>query len=53
MTAVSGATRLYAVLGDPVVQVRASELLNPLLTDLGVAAVVVPVPTPSRTWCAA
>ncbi|MCX4761561.1 shikimate dehydrogenase [Streptomyces sp. NBC_01275] len=40
---VSGATRLYAVLGDPVTQVRAPELLNPLLAGLGVDAVVVPV----------
>ncbi|PJE98177.1 shikimate dehydrogenase [Streptomyces carminius] len=38
---VSGTTRLYGVLGDPVAQVRAPGLLNPLLT--GLDAVVVPV----------
>ncbi|MGW0581091.1 shikimate dehydrogenase family protein [Streptomyces sp. NPDC002920] len=40
---VSGTTRLYAVLGDPVAQVRAPMLLNPLLAGLGADAVVVPV----------
>ncbi|WDZ86546.1 shikimate dehydrogenase family protein [Micromonospora cathayae] len=40
---ISGTTRLYGVLGDPVTQVRAPELLNPLLATLGVDAVVLPV----------
>lgn len=38
---ISGTTRLYGVLGDPVDQVRAPELLNPLLAELD--AVLVPV----------
>jgi shikimate dehydrogenase len=40
---ISGSTRLFAVLGDPVRQVRAPQLLNPLLADLGVDAVLVPI----------
>ncbi|MQY06294.1 shikimate dehydrogenase family protein [Actinomadura macrotermitis] len=41
--AIGGATRLYAVLGDPVAQVRAPALLNPLFAGLGLDAVLVPV----------
>ncbi|MEU1073467.1 MULTISPECIES: shikimate dehydrogenase [unclassified Streptomyces] len=41
--AVSGTTRLYAVLGDPVAQVRAPALLNALFARLGTDAVLVPV----------
>ncbi|MET9499685.1 ThiF family adenylyltransferase [Streptomyces sp. NPDC006552] len=40
---VRGTTRLYAVLGDPVAQVQAPTLMNPVLTELGIDAVVVPV----------
>ncbi|MFW6695347.1 shikimate dehydrogenase family protein [Streptomyces sp. MAR4 CNX-425] len=40
---ISGATRLYAVLGDPVAQVRAPALLNALFGRLGRDAVLVPV----------
>ncbi|MFC8868234.1 shikimate dehydrogenase family protein [Streptomyces sp. NPDC057148] len=40
---ISGTTRLYAVLGDPVAQVRAPALLNPLFARLGKDAVLVPV----------
>lgn len=40
---ISGRTRLVAVLGDPVAQVRAPALLNPLLAAEGVDVVVVPV----------
>ncbi|MEU3349629.1 shikimate dehydrogenase [Streptomyces sp. NPDC006700] len=47
-TGLSGATRLYTVLGDPVAQVRAPGLINPLLADLGVDAVVVPVHAPAE-----
>lgn len=42
-TTISGRTRLVAVLGDPVEQVRAPALLNPLLAAEGVDIVVVPV----------
>ncbi|MEU6995494.1 shikimate dehydrogenase [Streptomyces sp. NPDC046465] len=40
---ISGRTRLYAVLGDPVAQVRAPSLLNPLFAELGLDAVLFPV----------
>lgn len=40
---ISGTTRLYAVLGDPVSQVRAPSLLNPLFADLNLDAVLFPV----------
>ncbi|NEB78474.1 shikimate dehydrogenase, partial [Streptomyces sp. SID14478] len=40
---IQGTTRLYAVLGDPVTQVQAPALMNPVLAELGVDAVVVPV----------
>ncbi|MFF3124721.1 shikimate dehydrogenase family protein [Streptomyces sp. NPDC057908] len=42
-TRISGSTRLYAVLGDPVEQVRAPSLLNPLFARLGIDAVLLPV----------
>ncbi|ANJ11859.1 shikimate dehydrogenase [Streptomyces parvulus] len=40
---IQGTTRLYAVLGDPVAQVQAPSLVNPLLAALHRDAVVVPV----------
>ncbi|MEU8467258.1 ThiF family adenylyltransferase [Streptomyces sp. NPDC029006] len=40
---VGGRTRLYAVLGDPVEQVRSPGLLNPLFARLGIDAVLIPV----------
>ncbi|MEV6612974.1 shikimate dehydrogenase [Streptomyces sp. NPDC051051] len=42
-SAVSGTTRLYVVLGDPVAQVRAPGLLNDLFARTGRDAVLVPV----------
>ncbi|MEU6595175.1 shikimate dehydrogenase [Streptomyces sp. NPDC046881] len=44
---ITGRTRLFAVLGDPVEQVRAPELLNPVFAGLGVDAVLVPVHAPA------
>ncbi|MGW7056809.1 shikimate dehydrogenase family protein [Streptomyces sp. NPDC054887] len=41
--AVSGTTRLFAVVGDPVAQVQAPAMLNPLFARLGADAVLVPV----------
>ncbi|MFD0205632.1 MULTISPECIES: shikimate dehydrogenase family protein [Saccharothrix] len=43
---ISGTTRLFGVLGDPVVQVRAPGLLNAEFARLGVDAVLVPVHVP-------
>ena len=40
---ITGTTRLYAVLGDPIHQVQVPSLLNPLFGQLGVDAVLVPV----------
>ncbi|WP_089155938.1 shikimate dehydrogenase family protein [Micromonospora sp. NBS 11-29] len=47
MTTISGTTRLYALLGDPITQVRAPGLLNPVLARRGVDAVLVPVHVPA------
>nr|AXL06519.1 shikimate dehydrogenase [uncultured bacterium] len=40
---ITGTTRLYAVLGDPIAQVQAPTMMNPLLARLRTDAVVVPV----------
>ncbi|MGW4294203.1 shikimate dehydrogenase family protein [Micromonospora chersina] len=47
MTPITGATRLYALLGDPIAQVRAPGLLNPVLARRGSDAVLVPVHVPA------
>ncbi|GIM81051.1 shikimate dehydrogenase family protein [Salinispora arenicola] len=41
--AISGTTRVYALLGDPIAQVRAPGLLHPLLARRGIDAVFVPM----------
>jgi shikimate dehydrogenase len=43
MTPITGTTRLYVVLGDPVTQVQSPALMNPLFAQLGIDAVLVPV----------
>ncbi len=40
---ISGSTRLYAVIGDPVAQVRAPKLVNDVFAQSGVDAVLVPL----------
>lgn len=40
---ISGTTRLFAVIGDPVAQVKAPALLNPLFARLSLDAVLFPV----------
>jgi shikimate dehydrogenase len=47
---ISGATRLIAVLGEPVAQVRAPALMNGLLARLGADTVVVPVHVTARDF---
>jgi shikimate dehydrogenase len=42
-TGITGSTRLYAVLGDPIAQVQAPTLVNALFARQGVDAVLVPV----------
>ncbi len=44
---IAGSTRLFMILGDPVVQVKAPALFNPLFARHGVDAVLVPVQVPS------
>ncbi|MEI7031042.1 shikimate dehydrogenase [Streptomyces pratensis] len=48
--AISGATRLFAVIGDPVAQVKAPALLNPLFARLGRDAVLFPVHAEPRNF---
>lgn len=40
---ITGTTRLYAVVGDPVEQVQAPMLVNPVFAEAGLDAVLVPV----------
>ncbi|MEU3463313.1 shikimate dehydrogenase [Streptomyces sp. NPDC006733] len=40
---ITGTTRLFAVIGDPVAQVQAPSMVNPLFVELGADAVLVPV----------
>ena len=39
---ITGATRLYAIVGDPVVQVRSAEVFSQRFADAGINAVLVP-----------
>jgi shikimate dehydrogenase len=43
---ITGSTRVFFILGDPIAQVRAPELYNHLFTRHGVDAVLVPVQVP-------
>ena len=40
---ITGSTRLFAVIGDPVEQVQAPTMMNPLFARLGIDAVLVPL----------
>ncbi len=44
---ISGTTRVFLILGDPVAQVRAPEVFNPLFAQHGVDAVLVPMQVPA------
>jgi shikimate dehydrogenase len=44
---ISGTTRVFLILGDPVAQVRAPEVFNPLFAQAGVDAVLVPMQVPA------
>lgn len=45
--AISGTTRVFYILGDPVAQVRAPEVYNHLFQEHGIDAVVVPLKLPA------
>jgi shikimate dehydrogenase len=40
---ITGKTRLYAIIGDPIEQVKSPEVLNPLMAAAGTAGILVPV----------
>jgi shikimate dehydrogenase len=44
---ISGTTRVFLILGDPVAQVRAPEAFNHLFTAHGIDAVLVPANVPA------
>ncbi|MBV9840085.1 MAG: hypothetical protein JOY99_00875 [Sphingomonadaceae bacterium] len=50
---ISGATRLFAILGDPIAQVRTPELFNALMAARGADAVMVPMHVPAGALGAA
>jgi shikimate dehydrogenase len=45
---ISGTTRVFMVIGDPVAQVQAPALFNPVFTRFGVNAVLVPAQVPAQ-----
>jgi shikimate dehydrogenase len=40
---ITGRTRLYAIIGDPIEQVKSPEILNPIMHAAGTAAILVPM----------
>jgi len=44
---ITGATRLYAIIGDPIAQVRSPEVFTQRFTERGVDAVMIPVHVPA------
>ena len=47
-TAITGATRLYAIVGDPIAQVRSPEVFTARFADAGIDAVMIPVRIPAQ-----
>lgn len=47
---ITGATRLYAIVGDPIVQVRSPEVFTERLAAIGVNAVLVPAHVPKERF---
>jgi shikimate dehydrogenase len=47
MTGITGSTRVFFILGDPVAQVRAPEVYNHLFREHGIDAVLVPLKLPA------
>ncbi|MEP6609950.1 MAG: ThiF family adenylyltransferase [Burkholderiaceae bacterium] len=50
MTRITGATRLYAILGDPIVQVRSPEVFTDRFAAANVNAVLVPALVPTERF---
>jgi shikimate dehydrogenase len=46
--AITGATRLYAIVGDPIAQVRSPEVFTARFADAGIDAVMIPVRIPAQ-----
>ena len=46
---ITGTTRVFFILGDPVAQVRAPEVFNHLFRQHGIDAVLVPLKLPAST----
>jgi shikimate dehydrogenase len=40
---ITGRSRLYAIIGDPIEQVKSPEILNPIMSRAGTAAILVPM----------
>lgn len=47
---ITGATRLYAIIGDPIVQVRSPEVFTERFAASGIDAVLVPVHVPAQLF---
>ncbi|SAL30324.1 shikimate 5-dehydrogenase [Caballeronia cordobensis] len=48
MPAITGATRLFAIVGDPIVQVRSPEVYTQQFASAGIDAVLVPMHVPAK-----
>lgn len=47
---IGGSTRILAIIGDPIAQVRTPSVLNPLIQGAGIDAVLVPLHVPSSRF---
>jgi shikimate dehydrogenase len=48
--AITGATRLYAIIGDPIAQVRSPEVFTARFAEAGIDAVMIPVHVPEQRF---
>ena len=48
--AIDGATRLYAIIGDPIVQVRSPQVYTAMFAEAGLNAVLVPAHVPAARF---
>jgi shikimate dehydrogenase len=47
---IDGSTRLLAIIGDPIAQVRSPEIYNPLIVKAGVNAILLPMQIPTASF---